>query len=250
VAVVTAVWRYEREQRLRQLRDAEEFRNAQELQRILIPSDQPALRGFAVTSAYRPAQEVGGDFFQIIPNPDDSAFVAIGDVSGKGLRAAMAVSLIVGALRTLAEVSTDPAQVLAGLNRRLNGRLGGGFATCLVALLQPDGRCVIANAGHLPPFLNAHQVDLTGALPLGLNPNERYENQEVVLAPGDRLTLYTEGLLEARDSKGELFGFERLAELVGNTAAAEDAVAAGAQFGQEDDITVLTVTLVPCGVPA
>lgn len=93
-------------------------------------------------------------------------------------------------------------------------------------------------------------MELPGALPLGLNPNERYENQEVILAPGDRLTLYTDGLLEARDSKGELFGFERLAKLVGNTAVAEDAVAAGVQFGQEDDITVLTVTLVPCGVPA
>jgi hypothetical protein len=249
-SILYAVWRYETEQRNRQTLLDEEYRNAQELQRVLIPSDQPVLRGFAVSSAYHPAQEVGGDFFQIIANPDESALIAIGDVSGKGLRAAMAVALIVGALRTLAEVSTDPAQVLAGLNRRLDGRLGGGFATCLVALLQPDGRCVFANAGHLPPFLNAHEVELPGALPLGLNPNERYENQEVVLAPGDRLTLYTDGLLEARDSKGELFGFERLAQLVGNTAAAEDAVAAGVQFGQEDDITVLTVTLVSCSVPA
>ena len=249
-SILYAVWRYETEQRNRQTLLDEELRNAQELQRVLIPSVQPALRGFVVSSAYRPAQEVGGDFFQIIPNPDDSALVAIGDVSGKGLRAAMAVSLIVGALRTLAEGSTDPAQVLAGLNRRLDGRLGGGFATCLVALLQPDGRCVFANAGHLPPYLNAQQVEMPGALPLGLNPNESYENQEVVLAPGDRLTLYTDGLLEARDSKGELFGFERLAKLVGNTAAAEDAVAAGVQFGQEDDITVLTVTLAPCGAPA
>ena len=249
-SILYAVWRYETEQRNRQTLLDEELRNAQELQRVLIPSAQPEMRCFLVSSAYHPAQEVGGDFFQIIPNPDDSALVAIGDVSGKGLRAAMAVSLIVGALRTLAEGSTDPAQVLAGLNRRLEGRLGGGFATCLVALLQPDGRCVFANAGHLPPFLNARQVEMPGALPLGLNPNESYENQEVVLAPGDRLTLYTDGLLEARDSKGELFGFERLAELVGITAAAEDAAAAGVQFGQEDDITVLTVTLVPCGVPA
>jgi hypothetical protein len=85
--------------------------------------------------------------------------------------------------------------------------------------------------GLRPPFLNTHEVELPGVLPLGLNPNERYENQEVVLAPGDRLTLYTDGLLEARDSKGELFGFERLAKLVGNTAAAEDAIAAGVQFG-------------------
>ena len=88
-------------------------------------------------------------------------------------------------------------------------------------------------------------MELPGALPLGLNPNERYENREVTLTPGDRLTLYTDGLLEARDSKGELFGFERLAKLVGITAAAEDAVAAGVRFGQEDDITVLTLTFAP-----
>jgi serine phosphatase RsbU (regulator of sigma subunit) len=250
VAIVAAVWRYERERRLRQLRDAEEFRNAQELQRVLIPTAQPSLRSFEVSSAYRPAQEVGGDFFQIIPNADDSALVVIGDVSGKGLRAAMAVSLIMGALRTLAEVTTDPAQVLMGLNRRLDGRLSGGFATCLVALLRPDGTCLLANAGHLPPFLNGCHVELAGALPLGLNRDERYESQTVVLAPGDRLIFYTDGLLEARNAKGELFGFERLAELTQNAPAAEDAAAAGVQFGQEDDITVLTVMLVPCAVPA
>ena len=250
VAIVATVWRYEREQRLRQLRDAEEFRNAQELQRVLIPSALPTLRGFEVTSAYRPAQEVGGDFFQIVPSGDDSALVVIGDVSGKGLRAAMAVSLIIGALRTLAEVTTDPAQVLVGLNRRLDGRLSGGFATCLVALLRPDGTCLLANAGHLPPFLNGRQVELAGTLPLGLNRDERYESQTVVLAPGDRLIFYTDGLLEARNSKGELFGFERLAELTENATAAEDAAAAGVLFGQDDDITVLTVMLVPCGVPA
>jgi hypothetical protein len=249
-SILYAVWRYETEQRNRQTLLDEEFRNAQELQRVLIPSALPEMRCFAASSAYHPAQEVGGDFFQIMPNVDDSVLVSIGDVSGKGLRAAMAVSLIVGALRTLAEVTTDPAQVLAGLNRRLDGRLPGGFATCLVALLYPDGRCVFANAGHLPPFLNARQVELPGALPLGLNPNERYENQEVVLAPGDRLTLYTDGLLEARDSSGELFGFERVTELVGNAPGAEDAVAAGVPFGQEDDITVLTVTLMPRNVPA
>ncbi|MGC2635570.1 MAG: PP2C family protein-serine/threonine phosphatase [Acidobacteriaceae bacterium] len=249
IAIVAAVWRYEREQRLRQLRNDEELRNAQEVQRVLIPSAQPALRSFSVSSAYQPAQEVGGDFFQIIPGTDDSVMVVIGDVSGKGLRAAMAVSLIVGALRTLAEMTTDPAQVLAGLNRHLEGRLPGGFATCLVAHLYPDGRCLLANAGHLPPFLNGRQIELVGMLPLGLSRDERYERQTVMLAPGDRLTFYTDGLLEARDSRGELFGFERLAELVGNTRAADDAAAAGVQFGQEDDITVLTVTLVPCGIP-
>jgi serine phosphatase RsbU (regulator of sigma subunit) len=191
---------------------------------------------------------VGGDFFQIIPNPDDSAFVAIGDVSGKGLRAAMAVSLIVGALRTLAEVSTDPAQVLAGLNRRLNGRLGGGFATCLVALLQPDGRCVIANAGHLPPFLNHEEIALPPVLPLGLVSDGSYENVSFSMALGVRLTLYTDGLLEARNAARELFGFDRVRHLIATNPDALAASEAAVAFGQDDDITVLTVTRVAAGV--
>ena len=245
VAIVAAVWRYEREQRLRQLRNDEEFRNAQELQRVLIPSAEPRLRGYAVSSAYRPAQEVGGDFFQIIPNADDSALVVIGDVSGKGLRAAMAVSLIVGTLRTQAEVTTDPAQVLAGLNRRLEGRLSGGFATCLVALLHLDGRCVLANAGHPAPYRNGEECACESGLPLGIVADTDYAESTFQLRAGDRLTFLSDGVVEARDGQGELFGFDRARDL--SMQSAESIASAAQAFGQEDDITVFTVTFAPGG---
>jgi len=133
-----------------------------------VPEALPSMPGFTLTSAYRPAQEVGGDFFQIIPLEGGSTLVILGDVSGKGLKAAMAVSLIVGAARTVAEFSTSPAEILAGLNRRLYGRLQGGFATCVAMRLDADGSCTIASAGHPSPFLNNAELNLPGALPLGL----------------------------------------------------------------------------------
>ena len=111
----------------RQAAFEQEFKSAQELQQVLIPESLPSLEGYAVTSAYRPAQQVGGDFFQLIAEPDGSALLIMGDVSGKGLKAAMTVSLIVGAIRTAADTLDDPAEILAILNRRLYGRLQNGL---------------------------------------------------------------------------------------------------------------------------
>lgn len=250
VSIVYAVWGYEREQRRRQNHLDEEFRNAQEVQRILIPEDLPALPGFAITTAYRPAQEVGGDFFQLIPLPENRALLVLGDVSGKGLHAAMTVALIVGAVRSAAETTDDPAEILAALNRRLHGRLRHGFATCLVSRLDADGRCTLANAGHLPPWLNGREVELPPALPLGLVPEADFEQRPLQLAPGDQLALFTDGLLEARDAAGELFGFERVAGLLAQLPDAARIADAAQKFGQEDDITVLTLSLVPAAVPA
>lgn len=240
-AMVYAAWRYERERSARQTRLDEEFRNAQELQHVLVPEKVPQVPGYALTSAYRPAQEVGGDFFQVIPGGRDGAIVVVGDVSGKGLKAAMTVSLIVGALRSLAETTSDPAEILAGLNRRLEGRLKGGFATCVVVRLEADGACTIANAGHPAPFLNERELELPGVLPLGLSAEAEYEEVRVRLRAGDRLTLYTDGLPEARNAAGELFGFARVAELVAANPAAGEMAAAAARFGQDDDVTVLSL---------
>lgn len=245
-AVIYAVWRYQADQARRQSHLDEEYRNAQELQRILIPESLPSVPGYAVTSAYRPAQEVGGDFFQIIAiefGPSGGGSLAVvGDVSGKGLKAAMTVSLIVGALRSLAESTCDPAEILVGLNRRLHGRLQTGFATCLAIRLDADGTCAMANAGHLPPFRNGQELDLPPALPLGLTADAAYETTSLRLNPGDRLTLYTDGLLEARNPDGELFGFDRLHTLLSTHPDAQQAVDAAVHFGQEDDVTVLTLT--------
>jgi Stage II sporulation protein E (SpoIIE) len=248
VAIVYAAWRYSVEQSQRQSALEQEYHSAQELQQVLIPESLPSLPGYLVTSAYRPAQEVGGDFFQLMALPDNGALLVIGDVSGKGLHAAMTVALIVGSIRSTVETTDDPAAILAALNRRLHGRLRSGFATCLVLRLDAEGRCLVANAGHLPPYLNGEEVPLPPALPLGLVPEAEYEPIEVSMGSGDRLTLYTDGLLEARNVAGELFGFTRIAELLATPRDAKEIAEAAQQFGQEDDITVLTLTFAGVGV--
>jgi phosphoserine phosphatase RsbU/P len=250
VAVLYAVYRYSAEQSDRQAALEQEFRSAQELQQVLIPETLPSLEGYAVTSAYRPAQQVGGDFFQLITQPDGSALLFLGDVSGKGLKAAMTVSLIVGTLRTAADTSDDPAEILAVLNRRLHSRLQNGFVTCLALRLDSEGNCVVANAGHLSPFLNKNELNLPGALPLGLDLSVEYEKIYLRLAIGDRLMLYTDGLLEARNAAGELYSFDRLHELIATQPDAKQATDAAVAFGQDDDVTVITLTRLAPGVEA
>ncbi len=246
-AILYAALRYATDYRRRQAALEQEYQNARELQQILVPETLPAIPGFRLTSAYKPAQEVGGDFFQIIPLEGEqlgSTMIVLGDVSGKGLKAAMTVSLIVGAIRTLAETSASPAQILGGLNRRLSSRLEGGFATCIALRLDLDGRCTMATAGHPPPYLNRQELELPGALPLGILPDSTYQEFPRQLQPGDHLALYTDGLLEARSASGELYGFDRLTILFGKESSAEQVSAAAVAFGQEDDITVLTLTCI------
>jgi serine phosphatase RsbU (regulator of sigma subunit) len=245
---VYAVYRYSVEQSERQGALEQEFRSAQELQQVLIPETLPSFAGYAVTSAYRPAQQVGGDFFQLIAQPDGSALLVLGDVSGKGLKAAMTVSLIVGTIRTVADTVDDPAEVLSILNRRLNGRLKDGFVTCLALRLDAEGDCILASAGHPAPFLNKEELNLPGALPLGLDLDTSYENLQLRLAVGDRLTLYTDGLLEARNAAGEIFSFDRLRALIATQPDAKQATDAAVAFGQDDDITVMTLTRLAPGV--
>jgi phosphoserine phosphatase RsbU/P len=248
LAVVYAVYRHTVAQSERQGALEQEFKSAQELQQVLIPEKLPSLDGYSVTSAYRPAQQVGGDFFQLITQPDGSALLVLGDVSGKGLRAAMTVSLIVGTIRTVADTIDDPAEVLSILNRRLHGRIKDGFVTCLALHLDAEGECILANAGHPSPFLNQEELNLPGALPLGLDLNVEYQNVPLRLAVGDRLTLYTDGLLEARNAAGDLFSFERLKALIATEPDAKQATDAAVAFGQDDDITVMTITRLAPGV--
>ena len=247
-SIVYAVYRYSVDETKRQGAIDQEFKSAQELQRILIPETLPPIPGFAVTSAYRPAQEVGGDFFQLITKSEGGSLFILGDVSGKGLKAAMTVSLIVGTVRTLAEMFEDPAEILSGLNRRLHNRLQQGFVTCLILRLDPDGTCVFANAGHLPPFLNQNEINVPPALPLGLVASASYDEETINLNIGDRLTLYTDGLLEARNPAGELYGFNRLQQLLATQPDAKQSIEAAVAFGQDDDITVLTITRLATGV--
>ncbi len=250
IAILYAAWRYSVEQTERQVELEQEFRSARELQQFLIPASLPETPGFAITSAYRPAREVGGDFFQILPLDGDSALIVLGDVSGKGLKAAMAVSLIVGALRALAEDHSAPADLLAQLNRRLTGHLRGGFATCEALRIASDGRCTLASAGHPAPLLNGRELAVPGALPLGITAEADYAEIEFALAPGDHLGLYTDGLLEARSPSGELYSFERVGMLFAARPSAAEAAEAAVNFGQDDDITVLTVKRVGTGSQA
>jgi serine phosphatase RsbU (regulator of sigma subunit) len=167
--------------------------------------------------------------------------IVLGDVSGKGLRAAMTVSLIVGATRMAAETTFSPAEILSALNRRLDGRLNGGFATAIALRLDPDGHCVFSSAGHPAPFLNGEEIQLPGALPLGISANSAYEERSLNFGEFDRLSIYTDGLLEARSASGELYGFGRLQSLFATNPTAAEATQAAVDFGQNDDITVLTL---------
>jgi serine phosphatase RsbU (regulator of sigma subunit) len=146
-------------------------------------------------------------------------------------------------VRTLAEFTDDPAEILTRLNQRLLGRTRGGFATCTALLIEPSGRATIANAGHLAPFRAGREIDLPGSLPLGLAANEQYESITMHLEAGETLTLLTDGVLEARDPRGELYGYERLSTLMQAQPTVQQIVDAACTFGQDDDITVLSVTL-------
>jgi sigma-B regulation protein RsbU (phosphoserine phosphatase) len=216
-----------------------ELAAAREVQQVLVPEQTGTVPGFTVESVYQPAQQVGGDFFQIMPAPEGGLLVVVGDVAGKGLPAAMLVSVLVGAIRGVAEYTSDPAELLANLNERLVGRGGGSFSTALVAHIAADGRVKVANAGHLPPYLDGKEVELPGALPLGVHDGARYQPIEFWFAPGERLTFYSDGVVEAQNQEGELFGFERGRELSTQPAAA--IVKAARLFGQQDDITVVTI---------
>lgn len=226
------------EQRLRT-----EMEAARRVQGQLVPLELPQFKSFACQAAYRAASEVGGDFYQVFPRADGSALILLGDVSGKGLRAAMLGTLVVGAAGALAQEYIAPAEMLDRLNRHLCGRADGGFATCLCAEIGADGRLIIANAGHLAPYRNGEELLLDSGLPLGIAASASYTESIFQLAPADRLTFISDGVVEARNSSGELFGFDRAAAI--STESADQIAKTAELFGQEDDITVLTVLLLP-----
>jgi sigma-B regulation protein RsbU (phosphoserine phosphatase) len=216
-----------------------EFEAAREIQQVLLPEAIESVPGFAVESIYQPAQQVGGDFFQVLPDGRGGILAVVGDVAGKGLPAAMLVSVLVGSIRTAAEDTQNPETILRKLNERLIGRSRGGFSTALAAHITAGGIVTIANAGHLSPYLDGEEVALPGALPLGILGGATYETLSFPLAPGSRLTFYSDGVIEAQNAKRELFGFERARSISMQPAAA--IAEAAREFGQNDDITVVTI---------
>ena len=198
------------------------MRAAQAVQQRLIPEQHVPIPGFRLETAYLPAKEVGGDFYQFLPNDDGSLLVVVGDVSGKGLDAAMLVNTMlvntmIGALRN--EDSREPAIVLARLNRLLQGNCGGGFVTCCCALFRSDGSVVVGP-------------------PLGIVDGVEYETT-IVPAGSGTMTFLSDGVLEATDTHGEMLAFERLAALT--VKPARDIASEAERWGQEDDITVVKV---------
>ncbi len=151
----------------------------------------------------------------------------------------MLVAVLVGAIRSHADFTSDPASMLAMLNRRMIGRSGGHFATCLAAEISPTGVMRIANAGHIPPYRNGLELDLDGSLPLGIDDDATYDTQTLQLAPGDHLTFITDGVIEATNPAKELFGFDRTRDISNQPATA--IMEQVQTFGQEDDITVLGI---------
>jgi phosphoserine phosphatase RsbU/P len=212
-----------------------ELAAARSVQELMIPHEKLETPGYQVDSVYKPATEVGGDFFHVQPTGDGGLLVVIGDVAGKGLKAAMNVSMLMGALRRIPE--KRPAKILEALNRVVAG--SESLTTCQAIWFGPDGGLVMASAGHLHPYLNTQEIMLPGGLPLGALADISYDEVSLYLHPGDRLLLLSDGVVEARRPTGELFGFDRVHNLSNQTAFY--IADAAKEFGQEDDITVLTV---------
>jgi hypothetical protein len=220
---------------------AQELESARAVQQVLVPNEIPPVPGFTIHCVYRPAGQVGGDFFQVIPLASGGALIAVGDVSGKGMPAAMTVSLLVGTLRTLAHYTQRPSEILGSMNRRMLSRSHGGFTTCVVLRIEPQGSVIVANAGHLAPYLGGKEIQVENGLPLGITAETDYPEVLISLPVDQQLTLYTDGVVEARARSGELLGFERAAAL--SIKPAEFIAQTAQSFGQDDDITVLTIAL-------
>jgi phosphoserine phosphatase RsbU/P len=216
-----------------QQRMAQELEAARQVQHLLVSCCRTMVDPFYVETAYLPAQEVGGDFYYIL----DGRVLIVGDVSGKGLKAAMLVSLLIGVLLDTPERS--PGKVLAAMNNALIGQTDGGFVTCACARFDDTGLATIANAGHLPPYLDGSEAKINSSLPLGIVSGLTYDETSLSVAPNSILTFVSDGVVEAANARRELFGFDRTREI--STASARDIVESARAWGQNDDITVVTV---------
>jgi serine phosphatase RsbU (regulator of sigma subunit)/CHASE1-domain containing sensor protein/anti-sigma regulatory factor (Ser/Thr protein kinase) len=243
----------------------QELGTARSIQHALLPKDLPKLQGWKIAYHYQPAREVGGDFYDFLRLDEGRIGLVIGDVSGKGIAAALVMANTQSVLRAVARRGNiAPGQVLAEANEVLYAYIPSGtFVTCFYGVLDLEsGRLVYANAGHDPPYSqrdgDAQELRARG-MPLGLMPGMPYEEKEAVLAAGDDLLLYSDGLVEAHDPEGEMFGFPRLRKLIMAQSAgsgeelvdfllAELTRFTGTDSEQEDDITLVTLERSKAGV--
>jgi serine phosphatase RsbU (regulator of sigma subunit) len=237
----------------------QELRTAQDIQQTFLPKDVPPLPGWQLVPYYHSAREVGGDFYDFISFEDGRLGLVIGDVAGKGVPAALVMTATGTMLRTAAQERSSPGEVFARVNNLLYAETPPGmFATCFYAVLDPkSGRLNYANAGHEPPYRrhagSATELWATG-MPLGMMPGTRYEEHEVTLAPGESLLFYSDGLVEAHNSSGEMFDTPRLKALLeahADGASLIDVLLGelksftGERWEQEDDVTLLTLQRTP-----
>ena len=215
------------------------LQTAHDIQQSLVPGDISTRGGLHTEIVYLAAEEVGGDFCQVLPRQDGSTLIVIGDVSGKGLQAAMVSALAVGAIRSMTDDKIGPADTLRRLNKVLLKTPNRGFITCICMVITPSGHVILANAGHLSPYLNGTEVATPSELPLGIVDDIDYEQISFDLPAAARLTLLSDGVVEARSARGELYGFERTSNI--SRQPANEIAAAAHRFGQSDDITVITL---------
>jgi serine phosphatase RsbU (regulator of sigma subunit)/predicted ester cyclase len=250
-----------RKQRLEQeIRERErveqEMRVARSIQQASLPKEVPTLEGWEISPYYQPAREVGGDFYEFLELDDGRVGFAVGDATGKGVPAAFVMSATCALLGGVATASGDsPGEVLARINEAVLARIPPNmFVTCFYCILDPkSGSLAYANAGHDLPYLrrggDAEELRARG-MPLGLMPGMGYEEKETILEAGEAALFYSDGLVEAHDPKGEMFGFPRLRALVaehgeerslGELLLEELHSFVGEGWEQEDDITLLTL---------
>lgn len=209
------------------LRVRDELEVARGLQRDLLPQTLPTLAGYRVAHSYQTANEIGGDYYDFLPLPDGRMVVAVGDASGHGMAAGILMAIAHATLRAAIDVDPRPEQVFDSVNRTLYGTGGKrAFMTLFYGVLDPEnGELVFANAGHPFPLLRRESGAVEelgrGSMPLGLRASEHWSDQTVVIHPGDRLVLYSDGIPEAQSPDGELFGFERLRRIVGEPGNAD-----------------------------
>jgi serine phosphatase RsbU (regulator of sigma subunit) len=244
-------------ERIERERVEQELKVARTIQQASLPEEMPQLDGWQISPLYQPAREVGGDFYDFFDLEDGRVGVAVGDATGKGMPAALAVSATSSMLRAVAQAfgSSSPGEVLARVNETLVARIPANmFVTCFYAILDPKrGSLSYANAGHDLPYLHrngeAEELRARG-MPLGLMPGMDYEEKQTFVEAGESALFYSDGLVEAHDSKGEMFGFPRLRALVaeyGEEGSLEEVLLeelytfVGEGWEQEDDITLLTL---------
>src|SRR5215212_9017108 len=236
----------------------QELRMARSIQQALLPQDLPQLEGWQISPYYQPAREVGGDFYDFFELEDGRVVVVVGDATGKGMPAALVASATCSMLRAVAQAlgSSSAGEVLSRVNETMLARIPlNMFVTCFYTILEPEsGTLSYANAGHDLPYLHrgrgeAEELRARG-MPLGLMPGMGYEEKEIELDVGEGVFFYSDGLVEAHDPKGEMFGFPRLKALIaqhvqerplGGFLMEELYSFVGEDWEQEDDITLLTL---------